>query len=248
MTEFSRRGHWRTNQYGTTHWVSESVVNRDHYCRPSYSLPTPQTSRESFLDRHPEFVKARRLSSCFVEPNAICPVCGESVFYFQNEHGSRVYFDELGPPWPKHPCTIAPALVESIASVSTGSAPLARRGLQMLRIAYWQRWQNIDLTAEFALRHGCDPLPLATVESRIDRDDRAFLTLRVLEGRPDRKVLASCRSLPKCCTNGYIVAIHTDKISLFDTVTSTVIEVATECYHSESEFVAAMEIPNIRRR
>lgn len=38
-------------------------------------------------------------------PNAACPVCGEVVFFYQNAFGSRVFFDELGPPWPKHPCT-----------------------------------------------------------------------------------------------------------------------------------------------
>lgn len=38
-------------------------------------------------------------------PNAKCPVCGEEVFYYWNEYGSSVFFDELGPPWPKHPCT-----------------------------------------------------------------------------------------------------------------------------------------------
>ncbi|MGI5524925.1 hypothetical protein ACQEUX_28875 [Micromonospora sp. CA-259024] len=27
------------------------------------------------------------------------------VFFYSNEHGSRVFFDEVGPPWPKHPCT-----------------------------------------------------------------------------------------------------------------------------------------------
>jgi hypothetical protein len=27
------------------------------------------------------------------------------VFYYWNQYGSSVYFDELGPPWPKHPCT-----------------------------------------------------------------------------------------------------------------------------------------------
>jgi hypothetical protein len=41
----------------------------------------------------------------FTNPNAHCPVCGASVFYFQNEFGSRVFFDDLGVPWPKHPCT-----------------------------------------------------------------------------------------------------------------------------------------------
>jgi hypothetical protein len=29
-------------------------------------------------------------------------------FFYENEHGSRVFFDNLGPPWPKHPCTDIP--------------------------------------------------------------------------------------------------------------------------------------------
>jgi hypothetical protein len=38
-------------------------------------------------------------------PNAKCPVCRVRVFFYQNEYGSRVFFDDLGPPWPKHSCT-----------------------------------------------------------------------------------------------------------------------------------------------
>lgn len=41
----------------------------------------------------------------YVNPNARCPVCGASVFFYQSPAGGRVFFDELGPPWPKHPCT-----------------------------------------------------------------------------------------------------------------------------------------------
>jgi hypothetical protein len=41
----------------------------------------------------------------FVNPNALCPVCREPVFFYQSPNGGRVFFDELGPPWPKHPCT-----------------------------------------------------------------------------------------------------------------------------------------------
>lgn len=41
----------------------------------------------------------------YVNPFATCPVCGAGVFFFQADNGGRVYFDELGPPWPKHPCT-----------------------------------------------------------------------------------------------------------------------------------------------
>jgi hypothetical protein len=38
-------------------------------------------------------------------PNASCPVCGIKVFFYKSPHGGRVFFDELGPPWPKHSCT-----------------------------------------------------------------------------------------------------------------------------------------------
>ena len=46
-----------------------------------------------------------RTYSSYVNPNATCPVCGCSVFFYQSPDGGRVFFDELGPPWPKHPCT-----------------------------------------------------------------------------------------------------------------------------------------------
>lgn len=41
----------------------------------------------------------------FTNPNAQCPVCGALVFYYEHVNGSKVYFEELGPPWTKHPCT-----------------------------------------------------------------------------------------------------------------------------------------------
>lgn len=41
----------------------------------------------------------------FTIPNAACPVCGASVFFYQSPTAGRVFFDQLGPPWPKHPCT-----------------------------------------------------------------------------------------------------------------------------------------------
>lgn len=38
----------------------------------------------------------------YVNPNATCPRCGKSVYFYQSPSGGRVYFNELGPPWPKH--------------------------------------------------------------------------------------------------------------------------------------------------
>ena len=44
------------------------------------------------------------LVSCTI-PNAKCPVCGSPVFFYRSPNNGRVFFDDLGPPWPKHPCT-----------------------------------------------------------------------------------------------------------------------------------------------
>jgi hypothetical protein len=41
----------------------------------------------------------------YVNANANCPVCGAAVYFYQSPYGGRVFFDDLGPPWPKHPCT-----------------------------------------------------------------------------------------------------------------------------------------------
>ena len=51
---------------------------------------------------------ARQVWRSFVNPNARCPVCKAPVFYYQSENGGRVFFDQLGWPWPKHPCTDRP--------------------------------------------------------------------------------------------------------------------------------------------
>ena len=50
-----------------------------------------------------------RTAEAFTDPNALCPVCGAGVFYYQNSSGSRVFFDNRGWPWSKHPCTDNPA-------------------------------------------------------------------------------------------------------------------------------------------
>lgn len=60
----------------------------------------------------------------FVNPNARCPVCGATVFFYQSPYGGRVFFDELGPPWPKHPCTdnaSVPARLDIASPIPTNS-------------------------------------------------------------------------------------------------------------------------------
>jgi len=47
-------------------------------------------------------------SISYLNPNAHCPVCNKPVFFYQSAHGGRVFFDNVGWPWPKHGCTDNP--------------------------------------------------------------------------------------------------------------------------------------------
>jgi hypothetical protein len=46
-----------------------------------------------------------RTVESYLNPNAYCPVCGQQVFFCQSPYGGRVFFDDVGWPWPMHPCT-----------------------------------------------------------------------------------------------------------------------------------------------
>ena len=43
-----------------------------------------------------------------------CKYCNKQVFYFSCDQGCKVFFDELGPPWPIHRCP------EYIAAMNEG--------------------------------------------------------------------------------------------------------------------------------
>ena len=107
MTEFRRKEHLRTNTYGTTFRVRSHRVRREHWdieaLRAAYGSPLYRAA-----DALRRSNVGRGAKGCFVIPNAKCPVCSVPVFYYSNAFGSRVYFDDLGPPWPKHPCTDNP--------------------------------------------------------------------------------------------------------------------------------------------
>ena len=61
----------------------------------------------STLSSYTQWAKEKYSIDCngYTSPNARCPVCQDSVYFYQSPEGGRVFFDELGPPWPKHPCT-----------------------------------------------------------------------------------------------------------------------------------------------
>jgi uncharacterized small protein (DUF1192 family) len=73
----------------------------------AYGLITNSVSSSYASSEPPHELRDSKhpLKGAWVNPNAKCPVCGCAVFFYCSPDGGRVYFDELGPPWPKHPCT-----------------------------------------------------------------------------------------------------------------------------------------------
>lgn len=139
MGTYRRSGHWRRGKNGTRHWVSAHSVTRSgsSWSAPprratrtappgrSTRTPLPKGSSRPKTPKPPRSPRARQpYSSRWATPNAVCPVCGAAVYFYSNEHGSRVYFDEMGPPWPKHPCmnSIPPTGPFRVASSRQGPA------------------------------------------------------------------------------------------------------------------------------
>ena len=99
MTTFYRRAHSRRGKFGGITKVNGHHVTRDYFCRNPWGL-VGLDSTQTYLNLNPQsnWPLSRTI------PNWTCPQCGKKVFFYQNDSGSKVYFDHLGPPWPKHPC------------------------------------------------------------------------------------------------------------------------------------------------
>lgn len=83
-------------------WGGDTGGRGAHHFASPHSTTRPSVITASGLDWHG---RGHTILESFVNPNAKCPVCGDEVFFYQSPEGGRVFFDELGPPWPKHPCT-----------------------------------------------------------------------------------------------------------------------------------------------
>lgn len=102
----------------------------------------------------------------FTIPNASCPVCGASVYFYQSPYGGRVFFDELGPPWPKHPCTDrGPAAVGSAPAHDYVFGPATTRQSKSSPLVARDAWRPL-LPEEFTRVGGFDRI-------RLPKDERA---------------------------------------------------------------------------
>lgn len=101
---------------------------------PGESASSPSPSQSYFWwvpPIHPAY-------ESYVNPNASCPVCGAPVFFYQSPYGGRVFFDELGPPWPKHPCTDNTSIPNQVRSTGNASSVTVSRPTYQWQLGGWQ--------------------------------------------------------------------------------------------------------------
>lgn len=214
MTRFRRSSHYRTSRYGYTYLVSEHDVDRYDWERSSRVRGKRSRSQLAALRAY------SGTTAAFVNPNAKCPVCGASVFYYQNEHGSKVFFDELGPPWPKHPCENN-SLYESGRTNIDGlgpSAPVVRAAGERELIDRYRRDLSIDRRRDFRSLYGSAPPTGARVLKRLRAGRIALLILASLSGEP-ATVFLHCQKLPRSVGEGTIVFLAKSRLSFFDSST-----------------------------
>lgn len=104
------------------------------WCQGGWRNHETLNSRFAYSDGHaPNWPGYRATFESYTDPNAVCPVCGEQVFFYRSPYGGRVFFDELGPPWPKHPCT------DNTIEASTHRSLSSRRVGNLTRSTRWQK-------------------------------------------------------------------------------------------------------------
>ncbi len=131
---------------------------------------------------------ARSISGCYVNPNARCPVCNDAVFFYANEHGSRVFFDELGPPWTKHRCTDIPG----------NYAPKGRQPARRARGAMQELVSAANVVGLFNNkvfgRRPADEWTMLVVLWVTRTGDENAVTAEYLDSREGEKRTFTCRS------------------------------------------------------
>jgi len=103
ITLSKRRGHNRTNKYGTTFWVREHDFSASNGNLQVDRGPDLWSSRQEYL---------HNVVQSEVKP-VTCWFCGQTIFFYSNQFGSKVFFDRLGKPWPKHSCEFWDSRIES---------------------------------------------------------------------------------------------------------------------------------------
>lgn len=229
MTTFDRSGHYRTSKYGYRHWVAGHEVHRDDWSR-SYSR---LTSGEAMARLRP-LRATRSWIATFVNPNAKCPVCQADVYYYQNEYGSRVYFDSIPWPWPKHPCTDNARGSRRKPLELVSPVPIARDSAEVSEIRRLRGFAGLT-----SHNPTSDGRIVAELRKRISAQPGTFLVLRAFQ--PEERLLyVAVKRLPRSVTAGAIVSIASREVSFMDPATLEQRDLPCVRFRSGAAFISGM--------
>lgn len=217
MTLFFRKGHWRTSSLGNPYWVGEHDVSRDDWYRSQGISQVEYTAYQESLRQLQEVGADGSATSAYTKPNAKCPVCGQSVFFYQNRWGSRVYFDDLGQPWPKHPCMDIPAVGGYVTGQSYEDvSPIPRKvvEVQVIETLLETSWR--DTQQEFWEKYGVSQWDAFQVVRRLRAGKRTLLILDGVSYSAPRRIFLSGENTPQGIREGVLIYYYRGWVSFFD--------------------------------
>ena len=155
----------------------------------------------------------RSYSACFVVPNATCRYCGASVYYYENEHGSKVFFDELGWPWPKHSCAGNP---HTSGFDTPSKVPRVRSMESVLEIAKAARQIDFDPVSKFRFAFGDTPWDLLNVIEVSRRGFENFIRAQSISPPLSELVFVAFVSAKITPVVGEFFGFNGEEVSLLD--------------------------------
>lgn len=181
---------------------------------------------------------AKGATARFVNPNADCPVCGDPVFFYQNERGSRVYFDEVGPPWPKHPCTDNEAFRHAPMIPSPDAITPTQRAFDQVRlIETYYKWGGVDPDVAFFHKYGTSQWDAWRIDGRFRVNRDVLLVLSSADTAATRRRFIAYGRLPKLLSPGFLVFTYCNWLAYFDPEAMQEVAIETRRIKSASAFV-----------
>lgn len=233
MTTFVRRSYIRYSKYGVPHTVRSSYVERNDWSR---SGSQHESLRDYYRRQLRDVAAGASAAATFINPNARCPVCGAPVYYYQNQFGSRVFFDDIGKPWPKHPCTDNSRFTRTTGARSSIEEPSARSIKEAEAIASWLGPAELDPEGDHKTRYGSKAATPYVLERKLHTNTGCVLVLVPIRARARPLFIALDRA-PRGLREGSIVFKNREVLAYFDLRTMTDKEIAGERLPSAEAFV-----------
>lgn len=186
---------------------------------------------------------ANSVSGCYVNSNARCPVCSAAVFFYANAAGSRVYFDDLGPPWPKHPCTDGPRS-SGRYSKENFTAPTKRSRGQVKELLAAAKTAGLSRSKVFGQRRS-DEWSLVLIHTVDRQGENNRIDGEYLDSESEEPFRFVCRSKVPLFEVGDFVSVNGEQISFVDKETLRPVFFTSGAF-VEPSAVAVPEMPRMK--